>query len=373
MKFVAPASFLLLAALVQAQASFDKNKFPAGDAIPPVNSTEMKAWLAEIDFSDVPAIARNPVKSEKENRAPADCAKLPALKPDACLWTCQTCLGENEVETCPDPNDWGLTFDDGPKETTVPLLQVLKDANVKATFFVMGTNAVQNPDILKRTLAEGHHIASHTWSHSPLTTMSNEEIVAEVKWAEKAVLDITGLKMKYIRPPYGDIDNRVRKILSKLGYRVINWTRDFDTLDYKLTTLTLKEALVEAELFQKKVLSRPPTAVGGIISLQHDIHALTTDYTRKMLEVTTQPGFRFKVKHIADCLNDKNGYQSGVPPVVPGEGKNNGTTGGEGGKGANPQIPGDKDKSAAGTLEFSLVTAGAAALAALAGSMGMLL
>jgi peptidoglycan/xylan/chitin deacetylase (PgdA/CDA1 family) len=103
------------------------------------------------------------------------------------------------------------------------LLQILKEHNAKATFFVMGSNVVRNADILKQEVADGHHIASHTWSHHPLTTLTNEQIVAEVKWSEKAVRDITGLQMKYIRPPYGDIDERVRGVLKKLGYTVVDW------------------------------------------------------------------------------------------------------------------------------------------------------
>lgn len=111
----------------------------------------------------------------------------------------------------------------GPTTFTPQLLTTLKENKVKATFFVMGTNVVQNPTILKQEFDEGHHIASHTWSHQPLTTLSNEQIVAELKWTEKAVFDITGMQMKYVRPPYGDIDNRVRAVIKKLGYIIVDW------------------------------------------------------------------------------------------------------------------------------------------------------
>jgi len=111
----------------------------------------------------------------------------------------------------------------GPTANTPTLLATLKAANVKATFFVMGSNVIQNPDILKQELADGHHLASHTWSHKALTTLSNEQIVAELKWTEKAVQEITGHQMKYVRPPYGDIDNRVRAVCKALGYIIVDW------------------------------------------------------------------------------------------------------------------------------------------------------
>jgi peptidoglycan/xylan/chitin deacetylase (PgdA/CDA1 family) len=111
----------------------------------------------------------------------------------------------------------------GPTTFTPQLLDTLKANNVKATFFVMGSNVVLNPAFLKREQDEGHHIASHTWSHHPLTTLTNEQIVAELKWTEKAVMDVTGLQMKYVRPPYGDIDNRVRAVVKKLGYIIVDW------------------------------------------------------------------------------------------------------------------------------------------------------
>lgn len=73
-----------------------------------------------------------------------------------------------------------------------------------------------------------------SWSHHALTTLSNEQIVAEMKWTEKAIEDATGYRVKYMRPPYGDIDNRVRFVLKKLGYIVVDWTGDtFDTNDWK--------------------------------------------------------------------------------------------------------------------------------------------
>ena len=58
--------------------------------------------------------------------------------------------------------------------------------------------------------------------------------MAEMRWTEKAIFDVTGLRVKYMRPPYGDIDNRVRYVLRRMGYIVVDWTGDtFDSNDWK--------------------------------------------------------------------------------------------------------------------------------------------
>ncbi|KAK3806272.1 MAG: putative chitin deacetylase [Benniella sp.] len=208
-------AFAILATSVAAQGQFNAAAFPPLNAVPPIDSPEMKEWLKGLNFDDVP-------KWTPHKGNPPTCAANSPILPERCWWPCQGCANTDH-ENCPNPGDWGITFDDGPTPQTIPLLATLKEHKIKATFFVMGTNVVQNPDILKKEVEDGHHIASHTWSHHALTTLKNEEIVAEIKWAEKAVQDITGHQMKYVRPPYGDIDDRVRVVLKKLGYTVVDW------------------------------------------------------------------------------------------------------------------------------------------------------
>lgn len=89
----------------------------------------------------------------------------------------------------------------------------------------------------------GHQLSVHTWAHSPLTTLSNEEVVAELAWTRKVLKDITGVTpnvslsstirqrrlltsytSQTMRPPYGDIDDRVRAISLNLGLRPVIWT-----------------------------------------------------------------------------------------------------------------------------------------------------
>lgn len=70
----------------------------------------------------------------------------------------------------------------------------------------------------------GHQISIHTWSHAPLTTLSNEEIVAELGWTAKVIRDVIGVTPNTFRPPYGDIDDRVRYIAAQMGQTPIMWT-----------------------------------------------------------------------------------------------------------------------------------------------------
>ena len=123
---------------------------------------------------------------------------------------------------------------DGPSPDSPRLYDVLKQHNTKATLFIVGSRAISYPETLKRAYNEGHQIAIHTWSHAKVTSLSNVQIVAELKWTEKAIFDIIGVSPIYWRPPYGDVDNRVRNIATQLGFKTSMWTQGFDTKDVTL-------------------------------------------------------------------------------------------------------------------------------------------
>lgn len=101
---------------------------------------------------------------------------------------------------------WGLSFDDGPSPDTPRLLNYLAAHNLHSTFFVVGSRVISRPEMLQTEYMEGHQISVHTWSHTALTTLSNEQIIAELGWTAKAIKDVTGLTPSTMRPPYGDIE-----------------------------------------------------------------------------------------------------------------------------------------------------------------------
>ncbi|KAI7823810.1 hypothetical protein BC939DRAFT_384237, partial [Gamsiella multidivaricata] len=187
-------SVLLLAVVaVRGQSTIVIADYPKINEVPDVNSAQVQAWLKEIDLTGSPAIP----KLTAPKGSPPDCANRTLT---ACTWTCDNCASD-DITACAAAKTWGLTFDDGPSTETPRLLDMLKTQNLKASFFLIGSNVIQYPATAKRELDEGHHLASHTWSHTALTTLSNEQIVAEMKWTEKAVMAATGLRLKYMRPP----------------------------------------------------------------------------------------------------------------------------------------------------------------------------
>ena len=107
---------------------------------------------------------------------------------------------------CPETLSWGLTYDDGPAFYTPNLLQFLDANGLKSTFFVVGSRCAEFPATLQAEYMAGHQLAVHTWSHPYMTTLSNEQIIAELGWSKKIIKDLTGVTPNMWRPPYGDIE-----------------------------------------------------------------------------------------------------------------------------------------------------------------------
>ncbi|KAJ3208322.1 chitin deacetylase [Dinochytrium kinnereticum] len=128
---------------------------------------------------------------------------------------------------------WAFTFDDGPKDLTVEFLNVLAKYNVKATFFVIGSNVVSSAKYrqnLRLAYEAGHQIALHSWTHSRSTSLSTETLISEIIFSAKAVFEVIGKVPRYYRNPYGDIDDRTRNLMVAIGMRTALWTVDsFDT------------------------------------------------------------------------------------------------------------------------------------------------
>lgn len=118
-----------------------------------------------------------------------------------------------------------LTFDDGPiPELTPWVLDVLKQYNIKATFFCVGQNISKNPEIFDRILKEGHQVGNHTYNHLKGWKSSNEKYIDNVKKCQ----ELTNTNL--FRPPYGRITKKQFKLLS-IDYDVVFWdvlTHDYD-------------------------------------------------------------------------------------------------------------------------------------------------
>ncbi|WAR58831.1 hypothetical protein PtB15_10B170 [Puccinia triticina] len=137
----------------------------------------------------------------------------------ACSWENSGCLrtpehGFNESFDIvhPDPNTWVVNFDDGPLPPSETLYKILDELELKATHFWIGGNVLKYRELALKAARRGDHLAVHTWSHSHLTSLTNHQILGELGWTMQIIADLTGKVPRFFRPPYGNIDNRVRAI-----------------------------------------------------------------------------------------------------------------------------------------------------------------
>ncbi|MCM1130981.1 MAG: polysaccharide deacetylase family protein [Roseburia sp.] len=117
-----------------------------------------------------------------------------------------------------------LTFDDGHSyKNTQDILDILKEKNVCATFFIEGDFLVQNPILINRIVNE-QTLGNHTMCHKDITRLSNQQFREDIEKYEKAVYEITGKPVtKYFRPPMGKINKNKQAILNELGYTIFKW------------------------------------------------------------------------------------------------------------------------------------------------------
>lgn len=124
-----------------------------------------------------------------------------------------------------------LTFDDGPDGTVMPeVLNVLKQYQVQATFFVKANQIVNYRDLTKRAYTEGNQIASHAYSHQELDKMNGEDIRKEIVASDQAFERVLGVQPAMIRPPFGAINQTVLAVCEQEQEKVILWS--IDTLDW---------------------------------------------------------------------------------------------------------------------------------------------
>ncbi|MGA3080916.1 MAG: polysaccharide deacetylase family protein [Terracidiphilus sp.] len=133
-----------------------------------------------------------------------------------------------------------LTFDDGPDPVDTPrLLDLLREKNVKASFFVVGERAERYPEIVRRAWEEGHLIANHTWSHPPLFCfLSPRRLRSEIERNAECIDRICGIRTRYFRSPVGLRHPLLCNALKKAGLEYISWrVRSCDTIIRNSTTL----------------------------------------------------------------------------------------------------------------------------------------
>ncbi|MDP3849118.1 MAG: polysaccharide deacetylase family protein [Luteolibacter sp.] len=174
-----------------------------------------------------------------------------------------------------------MTFDDGPHPQNTPrLLDMLRARNVKATFFVIGRSVDLYPQVVRRTVAEGHEIGNHSHTHRLLSKLGDSELRLEMSRCADAVHRAAGVRIRTMRPPYGGLLQRQRELVhSEFGYPTILWS--VDPLDWKRPG---------PGVVTSRILSG--TTAGAIV-LAHDLHAQTVDAMPATIDGLLRRGFKF--------------------------------------------------------------------------------
>ena len=176
-----------------------------------------------------------------------------------------------------------LTFDDGPHKThTKVILDTLDKYDVKATFFVVGTNAERFPDIVQYAADMGHEIGNHTYTHPNMKGISHSELQAELSKNEDLLFSICGVRTKLFRPPCGEMSDAVSSITEESGYKLVLW--DVDTRDWEHRS---KDAIVNS--IKKNVKN-------GSVILMHDFiggETHTPEALSEIIETLQKDGYEF--------------------------------------------------------------------------------
>ena len=174
-----------------------------------------------------------------------------------------------------------LTFDDGPHPVNTPrLLDILRQYEVPATFFVIGNLVDRYPAIARRIVEEGHEIANHTYTHANLSKLSDARIRKELADGKNAIVRATGVYPKVMRPPYGALKAHQRYLArSEFGYPTVLWS--VDPLDWKRPG---------AAVVANRLVSG---ATNGGILLAHDLHAPTVDAIPSVVSRLKAQGYQF--------------------------------------------------------------------------------
>lgn len=183
----------------------------------------------------------------------------------------------NAGQTDPEEKLVALTFDDGPHPVyTEEILDVLDQAGVKASFFMMGKEAELYPDLVKKVSDAGHLIGNHTYTHANVCQISVEETIEEIRKTNDILEGLTQKRPQFFRPPFGCKNETLEK---QTGMFWIFW--DVDTLDWSSQN---------AEQVYCKVVKN----VGeNDIILMHDAYPSTVEAVQKLIPALREMGYTF--------------------------------------------------------------------------------
>lgn len=186
------------------------------------------------------------------------------------------------------PKYVALTFDDGPSPRCTPqLLDGLRDLGAKATFFVVGCQAVKDPDIVRRIADEGHQVGNHSYDHAALDQLTSAQALADLEKNDALLRELLGDGDYWVRPPYGLLTDDEA---ARLTVPLVNWS--VDTEDWRTKNCD-------------KILDVIYRCTGdGDIVLLHDRYLNTVEATLKAIAHLQQQGYVFVT--VSELLSLKN-------------------------------------------------------------------
>lgn len=178
-----------------------------------------------------------------------------------------------------------LTFDNGYEQGyTGKILDVLKEKQVPAIFFVTGHYIRSEPELLKRMAQEGHLIGNHSWSHPDMSQISAERIQKELSQVKNEVSTLTGQKeMRYLRAPRGIFNGQSLAVSRGLGYTNVFWSvayRDWEPKHQKGWEYAYKNVMAQLH--------------PGAVILLHSVSKDNTEALAKIIDDAKSKGYQFK-------------------------------------------------------------------------------
>jgi peptidoglycan/xylan/chitin deacetylase (PgdA/CDA1 family) len=192
-----------------------------------------------------------------------------------------------------------LTFDAGAGSGAVgQLLDVLRDQEVRATFFVAGAFADRYPHVLARIAAEGHELANHSYSHPDFRNLTDRQMRDELRRGTVAIETAAGVPITALwRPPFGGRDDRVLRVVDEEGFRSIYWT--YDSGDW-IEGATISRV-------QSNVLSR---AANGAVVVHHVSPEATARAMPPVIDELRRRGYELVP------VSELMGFPPGCPPLL---------------------------------------------------------
>ncbi len=278
---------------------------PAPDALKTIGGSE------DIDFEgegEVLRVAEKPKEGARE-------FEVEAATGDIVDQTYTTIPTSFVIQRTGDvPHKLALTFDDGPDpDWTAKILDVLKQKNVRASFFVIGENVEAHPDLLKRILAEGHDVGNHTYTHPNLGELPDALVTLEINATQRLVEGLTGRSMRLFRAPYlGDAEPTTADetvpiaIAQSMGYYTVGLQVDPNDWQRPSADEILNRVIAQA--------TDPNPDIRGHVILLHDSggdRSQTLAALPRIIDEMRARGFDFvPVSELAGMTRDQ-----AMPPV----------------------------------------------------------